>query len=197
MTNGTYDIQVTNVYTDLVTLQPVFTGPEWQLFRSHLKDERKDWQTGNAGVLTARIDQYPRSGPLPNYSASVGNLGAGYAEFLPRNNNQPIAPGTVLSVTVTVELPETIARANARVSVLPIINFLGPVLPNNNFLTPRSAGITRSNYSFRIANFDQCNRVTIMTNILSGGSASFNNYEAQLVPQPLTTPVPPCFLQLP
>jgi len=197
MITGTYDIQVTNVYTNLATLPPTFTGPEWKLFRSHLKDERKDWQAGNAGALTAGIDQYPRNGPLPNYNTWVENLGAGYVEFFPRNYNQPIAPRTVLSVTITVGLPETMARANARVSVLPIINLLGPVLPNNNFLTPRSSGVTSSNYSFRIANFDQCNRVTIMANILSGGSASFNNYEAQLVPQPPTTPVPPCFLQLP
>jgi hypothetical protein len=55
MINGTYDIQVTNVYTNLATLPPPFTGLEWQLFRSWLREDRDKWQAGNAGSSSTRF----------------------------------------------------------------------------------------------------------------------------------------------
>jgi len=83
MNSGTYDIQVTGVYTNPTTLPPAFTGPQWQLFRSHLRDERRDWQAGKAGVFVELVRAYPYTAPV----TTTQQLGARYIEFLARDNN--------------------------------------------------------------------------------------------------------------
>jgi hypothetical protein len=162
MNAGTYDIQVTNVYTNLATLTPSFTGPEWQLFRSQLEGDRRNWQGGNAGVLVDRVGQsesYPLDGPAYGIPSAVHNLGAAYIEFFP----------TTLPLTRTVDLNITLRVYNAasasapKVSIIPIADFATP--PGNDFVSPAfvlegTEWIYR--YTRTIQNFRQLNRVVMI-----------------------------------
>jgi hypothetical protein len=195
MNAGTYDIQVTNVYTNLETLQPVFTGPQWQLFRSYLREGRDNWQAGKAGVLVDRVNIFPVSSITSTYSTRVENLGAAYVEFLP---NASIGVNDVLSVTLTINLPLFDATRVARVSVLPIGNFASVPHPGNVFLTPRAApppAPLTSRYTFQVANFRQCNRVTLIANAVTITKDVFDySYLAEVI-TPAGPPTPsPCFL---
>lgn len=193
MITGTYDIQVTNVYTNLVTLQPTFTGPEWQLFRSHLQRERKDWQAGNAGVRADPVTGYPRSGPSVDYSPVAGPLGAAHVEFLRPTS---ISANAALSVTLSIFLPRADPDAFIRTSALPITNFGTLPHPGNQFLppVPVSGELTPTyRQTFRVAKFDQCNRVAVIVNNINRYNPFQYEYIAELIP-PLVTPTTPCTL---
>jgi len=194
MITGTYDIQVTSVYPDLVTMQPAFTGPQWQLFRSGLKDGRENWQTGHPGVLIDRVNIFPVSSITSTYSTRVENLGAGYIEFLP---NPSIGANDALSVTFTINLALFDANRVARVSVLPIGNF-GNSRPGNVFLSPQAVLPLTSRYTFRVENFKQCDRITLIANAVTITKDVFDySYLAQVI-TPAGPPSPsPCLLVLP
>jgi hypothetical protein len=204
MNSGTYDIQVTNVYTDTTTLPPAFTGPQWQLFREGLFYPRNDWNgvdprsngIPNAGVFVDRPVQYPWIGPSSRYSRWISSLGAGYFEFL---GGAMVAPGSTLLVTLENNLSPEQSNLYSRVSVLPIRDFLDQVKPQNQFLTPTmgSQGPSSSRYTFRVANFDRCGRVTVIVNNVGTANQYLYRVNAEVfVPTP-GTPLPPCTLQLP
>ncbi len=197
MNSGTYDIQVTGVYTNPATLPPAFTGPQWQLFRSHLREGRDNWQAGNAGVRTAREENLTNRvvGPPSNYSPIVEPRGVGYVEFL-----RPAAIGTntTLSVTLDVYLPYVNASDDIRVSALPIQNFNALPHPNNQFLPSIRVNTGRVTYrhTFRVANFHQCDRTTLIINNLRRSDSFEYKYTAELIPS-LSTPTTPCALVFP
>jgi hypothetical protein len=202
MNNGTYDLQVTNVYTNTnpTTLPPAFTGPQWQLFRSHLREGRDNWQAGHAGVWVDRVNIFPANSNsiTSTYSSRVENLGAAFIEFVP---NPSLSATAVLSVTFTVHLPLLDTTRLARVSVLPISNFAAVPHPGNVFLTPRAAPPPTpltSHYTFRVANFRQCDRVTLIANAITTTADLFDyRYLAEVI-TPSNPPSPsPCLLVVP
>jgi hypothetical protein len=198
MITGTYDINVTGVYTDVATLPPAFTGLEWQLFRSFLQQGRDNWQGENAGVRTVRVDNLTNrvSGPPSDYASIVGPLGAAYLEFV-----RPAASGanTTLSVNLDVYLPYANTSDYIRVSALPIRGFNVLPHPNNQFLPSISVNYPReaNRYTFRVANFHQCdNRTTLIVNNLFRLASLEYNYTAELI-SPSPTPTTPCTLVFP
>jgi len=197
MITGTYDIQVTNVYTDLAKFPATFTGPEWKLFRERLRDGRERWQSGNAGVLVERINIFPANSITSTFNTRVENLGAAFIEFVP---NTTVGANDVLSVTLTVNLPLFESTRVARVSVLPITNFTN-TSPGNLFLSPRAAppplGLA-STYTFQVANFKHCDRVALIANAVTTTKDAFDySYIARVV-APIGSPSPsPCSLMVP
>jgi len=204
LNNGTYDVQATNVYTNLATLTPSFTGPEWQLFRSHLQHPRNDWDgrdprsngIANAGVRADPVTVYPRSGPSVDYSPVAGPLGAAHVEFL---RPSAISTNAALSVTLSIFLPRADPAGFIRTSVLPITNFGTLPHPGNQFLPPVPVSgeftpIYRQ--TFRVAKFDQCNRVAVIVNNVHRLDTFRYEYIAELIP-PLSTPTTPCTLVFP
>jgi hypothetical protein len=211
MNDGTYNTVLPRVYKNLA--DPL--GPdsqhdnwhEWELIRSWLAYPRKDWSGNdpnnvppsngipNAGVLVDSPTQYPWTGPSPSYSSWVYSLGAGYFEFL---GGAPIAPGSTLLVTLESNLSPDQANQNSRVSVLPILDFLTGPKPQNQFLTPSigSQGPSSSRYYFRVANFDQCSRVTVIANNVGTTNQFLYGVTAQVLPPAPGTPMPACALIL-
>ena len=122
MINGTYDTQITNAYTDLATLPPPFTGPEWQLFRSWLTTGRENYQAGNAGV--ALVDQanfqLPNNlsvdGPPSGKPDTVDHLGAVYIEFYSNNLNLQAGQTADLNLSIWLPNPESADTYCQRVS---------------------------------------------------------------------------------
>jgi hypothetical protein len=137
MITGTYDIQVTNVYTNPATLTPSFTGPEWQLFRSHLRDTRKEWQGDNAGVFVDRVGQfesYPIDGPVLGKPSLVESLGAAYIEFFP--TTLPLTRTADLTITFWLRVPAGCAPPKLAFYRLPTLEqhpTLATVLYNRRF----------------------------------------------------------------
>jgi len=172
MNSGTYDIQVTGVYTNPTTLPPAFTGPQWQLFRSHLLGDRKNWQAGNAGVLVDRVGQtesYPIEGPAPGKPFLVENLGAAYIEFFPTT----LPLNRAADLTITLSLNVYTGGSEPRVSILPIPNFSATPHPPNNFVTPviiPESTYLIYRYTRTVNNFHQLNRVAVI--VSSAGSVS-------------------------
>jgi len=194
LNRGTYDQRLNNIYPDV---ENPGGGPvsmaEWELFRSWLRGDRGNHQNGNAGVRTDRRDTYPVMEPSPNYSPVVGPLSAGYVEFMRPN---AIGTNTTLSVTLDIHLPTSDPDGFIRASVLPIGNFINLPHPANHFLvsTPLPLALTPTyRHTVRIANFHQCDRVTLSINNIHRLDFLRYEYTAELVP-PLTAPAPPCSL---
>jgi hypothetical protein len=171
MITGTYDINVTYVYTDSATLPPTFTGPEWKLFRSHLERERKDYQGGNAGV--AIIDQvvnFPVIGPPVNKPNAVESLGAAYIEFYP--TNVPTGITADLNVTITIPSGAMLPVADRpKVSIIAFSNFGATLHPPNDFVQPTTqAGSLDLIYTRQVINFKTSsisNRVVVIISNIS------------------------------
>jgi len=193
MNSGTYDIQVTGVYTNPTTLPPAFTGPQWQLFRSHLRDERRDWQAGKAGVFVELVRAYPYTAPV----TTTQQLGARYIEFLARDNNlNPPDARAVLTVTLTTGRPVATASRDARVSVLPITDFINGPKPPNLFIAPQPQSAFSSRYSFRVHNFGQCGRVTLIVNDVSPDFTFMHSVSAEVVVPPVPARTTPCSIEV-
>jgi hypothetical protein len=207
MITGTYDTVLPGrVYADLY--DPFNTNrqmvgfhdnaPEWQVFRNRLVKGRENYAAGNVGVLVDRVNIFPVSSITSTYSTRVENMGAGYIEFLP---NPSIGANGALSVTFSVNLPLFDANRVARISVLPINNFINLPHPGNVFLVPRVApppSVLISQYTFEVANFGQCDRVTLIANAVTVTTDVYDySYLAQ-VHTPVGPPSPsPCLLVLP
>lgn len=202
MNNGTYDaVLPQRVYTNLN--DPLGPGnfhdnwQEWQLFRFWLKDERRNWQAGNAGVRTAQENNYANrvGGPPPNYSSVVESQGVSYVEFL---RPATIGANTTLSVTLDVYLPFVNVSDDIRVSVLPIRSFSTLPHPSNQFIPSTYISIGRVTYrhTFRVANFHQCDRAAVIINNLRRSDAFEYTYTAELIP-PLSGLDIPCALVWP
>jgi hypothetical protein len=198
LNDGTYTRDV-DAYKYFIDYNPAhrFQGKEWQLFRSWLTGGRENWQAGNAGVLTDPRRTYPALGPSANYSFAVSPAGTAYVEFM-----RPAAIGanTTLSVTLGVYLPYANVSDYIRVSALPIPIQGFNVLPhpNNQFLpsTYLSPGRVTYRYAFRVANFHQCDRTTLIINNLRRSDSFEYAYTAELIP-PLPAPTTPCTLVVP
>jgi hypothetical protein len=199
MITGTYDINVTSVYTDVATLPPAFTGPEWQLFRNRLLYPRKDWSGSDplsngipqAGVLVERVPDYPNNNfHFPSWTTPIQQFGVAYTEFM---TNTSLIAGGVLSVTIDVDWSLSDAQQYGRVSALPLTSFT--TVPNT-FLTPNTAYLpdkTVSRYTFRVADFAHCNRVALLINNLGPTKLSYT-YSVEVVPPAGPIP-PPCSLR--
>jgi hypothetical protein len=193
MNSGTYDIQVTNVYTDTTTLPPAFTGPQWQLFRSHLFGNRGNWQAGNAGVRVVEAKAYPYTIPV----TTTEQLGVHYIEFLARDNNPtPPNASAILTVTLTTSRPVSTASRDARVSVLPIIDFINGPKPPNLFIAPQPESAFSSRYSFRVHNFGPCGRVTLIVNDVSPDFIFMHRVSTEVVVPPVPTRTAPCSVEI-
>jgi uncharacterized repeat protein (TIGR01451 family) len=169
MITGTYGIQVTNVYTDLVTLPPSFTGPEWKLFRNFAQEDRKKWQDGNAGVNpVARVFQFPVDVSPGTTTAIVDHWGAGYLEFFPSRLNLQTGQTADLNLTIVVGNGNVIPQADRpRVSIMPITAWGGNTLPPpNDFVQPVLSGGALI-YNRNIPNFNTYNRVAVIINNIS------------------------------
>jgi hypothetical protein len=158
MITGTYDINVTNVYTDSATLPPTFTGPEWKLFRSFLHDGREIWQAGNSGVLAKRVDAYPVDGST-QVNPQIGRFGAAYIEFYP-----PGGPAAQLNLTLTIT--KQWGKANPKVSVIPIANF--QTHPPNNFINPVADTGLSLGYVYTYNNFNALDRLLVIISNVDG-----------------------------
>ncbi|MBI5649414.1 MAG: hypothetical protein HZC40_03040 [Chloroflexi bacterium] len=201
MITYTYDIQVTNVYTDLAKFPATFTGPEWKLFRERLTYPRNDWEgtnppsngIANAAVFTQRVIGYPWN----SFGTSAEKLGAAYIEFIPRDNaNQKLNARTVLTVTLATNWSTPIASRDARISVVPMTNFLDLPPRPNTFISTRSVG-SGAGYLARVHNFGVCDRVTLIVNNVSRTYNLVYDVAAQTtIPTTPSTTIP-CFLELP
>lgn len=178
MNSGTYDLQVTNVYTNVETLRPVFTGPQWQLFRSHLVGDRRNWQAGKAGVFVDQVGQfesYPIDGPAPGRPSAVDNLGSAYIEFFPTT----LLQGRSADLNITLRVYNAASAPAPKVSIIPITDFAAH--PGNDFVSPvfvleGTEWIYR--YTRTIPNFHQLNRVTVI--ISNMGDLHSFSYRAEV-----------------
>lgn len=162
---------------------------EWKLFRSWLAPERRDYQV--SASLVDPVKTYPFIGPSGSYNPRIENLGVGFIEFLP---SQQMSAGSTLSVTLRVGVSLGDANRSAQISVLPILNFTTGPHPHNIFLTPQAGDYLTSYYSFKVKNFEGCNRVAL---IINGMAEFMYGYSADVSPGPTPppTPLPPCSVQ--
>jgi hypothetical protein len=168
MNAGTYDIQVTNVYTNLETLQPAFTGPQWQLFRSHLREGRDNWQVGNAGVaIIDQVVQFPVNGPPTGKPDAIASLGAAYLEFYPTN----LSPGITADLNIAITIPSGAMlpiEDRPRVSVMAIASFGATPHPSNDFIQPTThVGSLDLRYNRLVTNFKSLDRVVVIISNIS------------------------------
>lgn len=189
-------IAPSGVYTDVTDAPTPVFWPDWRVFRSHLNRERKDYLGSNAAVLTDPRIIYPASGPSVNYSSVVSSTAAAYVEFL---RPTTIGANTTLSVTMNVYLNYANAGDYIRISALPIQNFNTLPHPNNQFVPSiyvTDPGRVTYRSVFRVVNFDQCNRTTVIINNLFRPSFFEYAYTAELI-SPNPQPAPPCTLIVP
>jgi hypothetical protein len=166
---------------------------EWQLFRSHLKDARENWQAGNAGVRVVEAKAYPYTIPV----TTTEQLGVHYIEFLARDNNPtPPNASAILTVTLTTSRPVSTASRDARVSVLPIIDFINGPKPPNLFIAPQPESAFSSRYSFRVHNFGPCGRVTLIVNDVSPDFIFMHRVSTEVVVPPVPTRTAPCSVEI-
>jgi hypothetical protein len=106
-----------------------------------------------------------------------------------------IGANTTLSVTLDVYMNYANASDYIRISALPIQNFNPLPHPNNQFLPSTFVITDRVTYrhTFRVANFHQCDRTTLIINNLYRGDSFEYKYTAELIP-PSSQPQPPCTL---
>lgn len=197
LNDGTYvNISPTGVYTDVTYSTTLVSMPDWQLFRSHLRDGRENYLAGNAGVFTDPRITYPGSGPSAGYSRFTGSLGVGYLEFM---RPSTITANAALSVTLTLYLPDTNPEAYIRTSILPIANFSSVPHPGNQMLTPvfvNNMPTPTYRQTFRVAKFDQCNRVAVIVNNINRYNPFQYEYIAEVIP-PIPQVSSPCALVVP
>jgi hypothetical protein len=194
MITGTYDIQVTGVYTNLATLPPTFTGPEWQLFRSWLQYPRNDWNgsdprsngIANAGVaIIDQVVQFPVIGPPVDKPNEIDSLGAAYIEFYPTN----LPSGITADLNVTITIPSGAllpATDRPKVSVIAISNFGATPNPPNDFVQPTTqVGSLNLFYNRQVVNFKTSGTVNRVVVIISNISPTLGNvpymYSANIV----------------
>jgi hypothetical protein len=162
MITGTYDIQVTNVYTDLAKFPSTFTGPEWKLFRERLTGDRRNYQGSNAGVQVEQVgrsNSYPLDGPTRGNPSVIENLGVAYVEFYTSTLNLP--PGAVADLHLTIVIRKKLGQPDPKVSMVPISSFSATPLPNNNFINPTIGGINLL-YDVTQVNFNRLDRVVLI-----------------------------------
>lgn len=203
LNDGTYT-RSDSVYPDISNPSGApTTETEWQLFRSKLFYPRSDWSGSdprssgipNAAGLVDQVKNYPASSQTSPFAPQVGNLGAAYVEFLP---NSSIGATDILSVTFGIYLAPPSAAQVARVSVLPVTNFVNSPHPSNVFLNPLLAQPSgTSSYTFQIVNFKQCDRVALIANNVLPPFVYNYGYAAEVITPAMPTTSAPCSLVLP
>lgn len=195
---GTYEYpnqQAQWIYRDVNNLGSLVQWREWQLFRDKLRAPRNANWDNIPAVVTDPVNDYPFSSTNGEYSYYVQKMGAGYIEFSP--DNLPAGMVASLEVTIRTDLPINTANRVVRISALPIQNFGDMNQPDNEFLVSHPEGSDITRYSFRIANFQQCDRATMILNNIETTSTVIEfdyNYEATLDLAPLPPGTAACSL---
>lgn len=129
---------------------------------------------------------------MQGYAAATEPLGTGYIEFV----KGTLPPGTPVSLNVTIstDIPVDSADSLARFAILPIQDFTGATVPrpSNQFL-PAHGLLTATN-SFRIANFQQCDRVALIVNNVNFVWIVQYHYHTELDYTPILPGTPACKL---